>query len=525
MEGVISAGDEWSAQAGANIFKKGGNAVDAAVAAAFAAFVCETWVVNIGGGGYALVLDGRPSEHRYTAKAYDFFCAVPSGQNAGKDFREIVIDFGGDKQSFNIGRASTAVPGVVAGLCTMGRERGRLPLATLLQPAIDLALNGFVLRPNMDYILKLLAPIYLDTPELAAVTAPNGRLMETGNRVFMPELARTLEALAQEGPDLFYRGAIARAIVDDQQQNGGLLTAKDLAGYEVREEEPITINYRGFKVLLTPPSSHGGVLIAFSLKLLETLSLDHLEPNGFEHLFRLAHVLDVTNKARKDWHADRSPARQKVAHFLSETHIEKYARQLQEALEGKGDRLEPSLPKPPANTTHISTMDEEGLAVSTTLSAGEAAGYLVADTGICLNNMLGEFDLNPHGFHQDPPGTRLMSMMSPVIVLKNNKPVLAVGSAGSNRLRSAIIQTIVNCLDFTLSPDDAINRGRIHYEDGLLQVEGGIDPRVSQQLGAAGFKVNHWTKKNLFFGGAQLVANFYGHLEGGADKRRGGMVA
>ena len=530
--GIVAAGDSQTAEAGAAIFRLGGNAVDAAVAAAFASFVAEISVVNIGAAGFAMVFDPNagpgPAQR---ATAYDFCAAVPSLRPAAeRDFREVLIDFGGDKQPFFIGRASTAVPGAVAGLCAMALERGSLPLATLLKPAIALSRSGTVVSPIQAYVFDLLQPIFSDTPEMKRIIAPEGHLARPGEVLRFSHLAKTWERLSREGPDLFYRGALAEAIADDHARNGGLITLGDLGAYRVEESLPVRIGYRGYEVLLPGPSSHGGVLIGFALKLLETVDLGDCRHSGYGHLLKLAHALRLTSLARKDWdqawELASEPPDRLIARFLGEAHVESYAARLKDAV-GRERHENPSwdVDTSPGHTTHISAVDEHGMAVSITTSAGEGAGYEIADTGMTMNNMLGEHDLNPHGFHRDPAGTRLRSMMSPAIVVKDGTPLLALGSAGSNRLRSAIVQTISNVIDFGMRPNQAVNEPRIHFEAGVLHLEGGIPGEVAAALDAAGFSVNPWQRKSLYFGGAQAVMYGEEALVGGADERRGGAVA
>lgn len=311
----------------------------------------------------------------------------------------------------------------------------------------------------------------------------------------------------------------------DHEENGGLITAEDLKNYQVLEKTPVQVVYRGRQVLLTPPSSHGGALLGFALKLLETTNLQGMVPNGFDYLNTMAHVSRLTNLARVLWHDDSRDESQRIAALLAESNIAHYGQLLKDALAGKPFQHDGKTIPGGGHTTHISTLDSEGLSVSMTFSSGECGGYLVGDTGMCLNNMLGEHDLNPYGFHQDPAGERLMSMMCPVVVLEDGQPILALGSAGSNRIRSAMLQVMCSYLDLGLSANLAINLPRFHYEEGVLQLEGGVDPGVADQLRAAGFVVNLWSEKNLFFGGAQAVGFGSGELEGGADERRGGSVA
>lgn len=208
MTGIIAAGDPYTAQAGAAMFKLGGNAVDAAVAAAFTTFVSETLVVNIGAGGFALVVDGHNPEK---AVSYDFFSAMP-GHGEDLDFRRVLLDFGGDKQPFFIGRASTAVPGALAGLRRMAEDRANLPLKQLMKPAIDLAFKGFSLSPQKAYLLRLLEGIYRDTPQLETIFAPNGSIFEENDHVCFPQLGTTLTRISEEGTGIFYEDPLPKQL-------------------------------------------------------------------------------------------------------------------------------------------------------------------------------------------------------------------------------------------------------------------------------------------------------------------------
>lgn len=520
MYGAVAAGHPQTAEAGAAMLRAGGNAVDAAVAAAFASFVAEASIVNIGGGGVALIADAQGA-----CTAYDFFSSMPSGQfTPTADFHQVLVDFGPEQQPFHIGRASVAVPGVVAGLCRMARERGRLPLATLLEPAIALARDGAVLTEGQAYAYQILEPIFRDTPELAAIYFPDGRRYQVGDAMRFPQLAGTLEMLGREGADWFYRGALARKIVADQARHGGLVTADDLADYPVHIDAPIHVDYRGHTVQLMPHASVGGVLIAFALRLLAPFTVAALAHNGRAHLRLLAEVMRLTNVARADWEQSPQPLPARLAWFLADEHVALYHAQLAAILDGAPVPVEPSITGGPNDTTHISVVDDDGLHVSVTTSAGENAGFVLGDTGVCLNNMLGEADLHPQGFHRLPPGERLVTMMTPVIVTRDGRPVLAVGSGGSNRIRSAILQVLSNVLDFGLPLDDAVNTPRVHFESGLLQVEGGIAVEVIAQLQGDGFTVKAWPGRNMFFGGAHAVAYRDGAFAAAGDGRRGGSV-
>lgn len=516
--GIIAAGDARTAQAGATILQQGGNAVDAAVAAAFASFVAEAVLVNINGGGMATIHRADTGQ----TVAIDFFADMPSGNfRAGEsDFKEIVIDFGDARQSFFIGRASAAVPGVVAGLCRMAQEHGSLALKTLVQPAIELAENGITLSAAQGYVAHLLRDIFTDTAAVAEMFAPNGKIVAAGDTLKNPQLAETLRTLANEGAAAFYRGTLAEKIIADQRAHGGLITAADMAAYRPRQSEPIAVPYRGYTVLLPPPASVGGVLIAFTLKLLSAFDLPSLAPNGVMRYRLLAEAFRLTNIARRDLRPDAAA----VAEFLHPAHVQQYVSKLRAILDGtQSPATEPVFSPASRDTTHISVMDAAGNIASVTTSAGESAGYFVDDTGMLMNNILGEIDLHPDGFHTAPPGSRLQTMMSPAIVLHDDEPVMALGSGGSTRIRSAMVQVLSNVLDFGLSLADAVDLPRLHFESGELQLEGGTPPEISAALAKLGYAVNVWGGKNMYFGGVHSVAVLQGQWQAVGDTRRGGV--
>jgi gamma-glutamyltranspeptidase/glutathione hydrolase len=520
MKGVIAAGDPQTAAAGKEILEIGGNAVDAAVAAVFASFVAESVMTSIGGGGLALVVDTESQN----GVVYDFYVNMPSGAITSKmDFREIVSDYGPEQVPLYIGRASAAVPGLASGLCTLLEERGTLPLKTLLAPAIRLASQGVVLSPPQRYVLDFLSPTYADTPEIMGVYSPGGKPWQAGEKNRFPTFAKTLEHLAETGPESFVSGRIAKAMVADQEKNGGLITAKDLTAYEVYRLEPIRISYRGFDLLLPPYPSSGGALIAFSLKLLESVQVDQFKHNFVDHIRVLAETMRLTNVARPIWDAPASSSEDRVARFLDNSHVTKYQKALHAILSGEEPPIESKFPREPNHTTHISVVDATGNMVGVTTTAGESAGFVVPGTGICMNNMLGEADLHPDGFHLLPPGQRITTMMSPVIVLEEGEPILALGSGGSSRLRSAIFQAISNFLDFSMTLSESVEAPRVHFEDDTLQLEGGISDQIADSLNNQGYSINRWPGRNMFFGGTHAVAKENGHWVAVGDARRGGV--
>ncbi len=495
--GVVAAGHPLSARAGADVLRDGGNAVDGALAAMLASFVCEPLLTGLGAGGYMLVvIPDRPPV------LLDFFVASPGRDTAGASLADLLpirISFGDAVQVFNIGVASAGCYGMPAGICEASRRFGRLALERLVAPAAALARDGVQLTPGQAYIIELLGGIVTSTPECAALFAPQGTLLRTGDRMQQPELAEALERLGREGSQPFYEGDIAVGVAAWLQERGGLVSRADLAAYEVIDREPIRVSYRGREVLTNPPPSPGGLLIARALAMLT-------QTGGPPAVTDIATVLEQTQRAR-------TPA------FLAGLEDPAFAARFLSGADG-GGAADAEQPSRLGSTTHISVLDAEGAACSVTCSNGSASGVVVPGTGVHLNNMLGEQDLNPGGFHRHPPGRRMPSMMSPTVVLAGGTPVLAVGSAGSNRIRSAILQTVVRSIDEGLSASAAVNAPRLHWEDGIVYTEPGID---DDALAGAGYQLSPFRERNLFFGGAQAAArDAAGHFSGGGDPRRGG---
>ncbi len=486
--GVIAAGHPLSAQAGADAMLAGGNAVDGAVASMLTSLACEPLLTSLGAGGYMLVVEpGRPPV------LLDFFVEAPGRGGEGGTMATLVpisVSFGDADQVFNIGPASVGTYGVAAGVSEASARFGRIPLAELVRPAARVARDGVELNPAQAYVIEILAGIVTSTPECAALFAPEGSVLRAGDTVRQPELADALERLGAEGTAPFYTGDIAAAIVEWLSNRGGLVTGEDLAAYEVVDRTPIRASYRGRDVVTNPPPSAGGILIARALALLDS---DPEVPD----LERIVATMERTQ-------AERTPE------FLAGLDDPEFVKRFL------------ARRSPLGSTTHVAVLDRDGWACSCTCSNGSCSGVVVPGTGVHLNNMLGEQDLNPLGFHSHPAGRRLPSMMSPTAVLRNGTPELVLGSAGSNRIRSAILQTVIRVVDDGLEAGDAVRAPRVHFEDGVVYAEPGIDTRALERDGRA---IAHFRELNLFFGGAQAAArDGHGRFSGGGDPRRGGAA-
>ncbi len=518
--GVLAAGDPQTVQAGAWALQQGGNAADALAAAGFAALLAEPFLINIGGGGLAVARlpDG-------TTRVYDFMVDMPSRPPwPGMDFRQIWIHFEATSAPFYVGRAAAGVPGFVAGLCRIHADLGRLPLRQVMQPALRLAREGAVISAAQVQVLRIIREIFRQDPALEALFFPGGNIIQPGTRVTRPDLARTLERIANEGPDVFYRGELARAIVQDQEAHNGLITAEDLANYRVLVSEPLWVEYRGWRVALPPPPSRGGGLVALALHLLQPWPVASYPFLGVDHITLLAEVMREVHQARPDWEALLREPSPDPAAWLTPARLARHREALAQRL--RQHDLTPPPPEPPThpNTTHISVMDAQGLILSMTVTAGEDAGFVVPGTGIQLNNMLGEADLNPEGFHRLPAGARLGTMMTPLIAVHPDGRRFAVGSGGSARIRDAVLQVFSAFVDFDLDLTTGVQAPRVHLDgDDVLHLEHGVPETVAAALQQRGYRVHLWPTTSIFFGGAHAVAlTASGSPQAAGDPRRGG---
>jgi gamma-glutamyltranspeptidase / glutathione hydrolase len=495
--GVVAAGHPETAKAGAWALGEGGNAVDAAVCAVLASFAVESPLTGFGAGGFMLVHDGGENV------LIDFFVAAPGkdGVERGAELVPVPVYFDETPQTFNVGAASCGVPGTPAGLAHALERFGSAPIADLTGPAIRLAHEGAPVNAEQAYIFEILAPIFTAFDETRDLYAPQGRMLREGETFRFAELAEALERYGVEGAELFYRGQTAEKISQFVVERGGTLGPSDLAAYEAVERVPAPARFRGMDVLTNPPPSSGGVLIAFCLGLLERLG----ERSDVE---RIVAAMGAANRSRGE-------------EFAEGMYDEGFAERFLDP-----GRLDAEADNALGSTTHLTVIDDAGMCASVTCSNGTGSGILVPGTGVHLNNMLGEEDLNPLGFHQIEPGRRVPSMMSPTVVLRDGEVVLGLGSAGSNRIRSAILQTIIRVVEEGMGPEEAVRAPRLHFEDGTVQAEPGVDQAALAALEERGVPVNRWQRQNLYFGGVQAAARdpVSGELRGGGDPRRGGAV-
>lgn len=475
--GAVAAGHQATADAAAEILRAGGNAFDATIAAAFMACVAESVLASCGGGGFATVRTAAGE-----TEVLDFFVQTPRTKTTGPvDFREVHADFGPATQKFHIGQGATATPGLVPGLFALHQNHASLPMAHLLAPAIRAARKGVLVTAFQAYLFGVVAPILTASRQVAALFAPAGAMLAEGETLVNPGLADFLEILATDGLAAYDNGAIHTALLEAQDQ-GGHLRARDFQKYRVERRKPLKMEFADAKICTNPLPSAGGVLIGHTLAALE----------GAGPL-AIAQALKTTDDARHKSGAD-------LAQLLKN--------QGQAAYRG---------------TTHISVIDGAANACAMTISNGEGNGQIVGDYGFMLNNMLGEEDVNPAGALGWDTDRRLSSMMSPMLAETADGTILALGSGGSNRIRSAIVQVLAKILRGDDLPS-AIAAPRLHVEDNHLDFETGFAP-ADQQVLVDGFPDHRrWNKSNMFFGGCQIVSRKGdGELSAFGDARRAGV--
>lgn len=523
--GVVAAGSSLTAEAGAEMLRQGGNAVDAAVAANLAAFCAEPVLTSPFGGGLAMVA-GQDIE----PVSMNFFSKVPGLGNpqskADIDFQGIDVRFGPAIQTFHVGKGSCAIPLLLPGLLELHRLYGSIPLQEIIAPAVAYARDGIEISTELARIFQILDPILKLTPEAQELFAPNGKLLEQGELFRAPGLVNVLEQFA--------KGDV-RPILETFQQTfaapGGLVTKADFENIAPKITKPVHVHAGEFDIYLSPAPASGGLLVGFGLKLFEKMAPE-VWKNPTDKAIAMVAAMATTQLAREEvldplLHECGSDSQTKLQNFLSETAMEKWRTVFHAALRSRTPII-----LPPENqlgsTTHISTIDIHGLGCSITSSNGEGSGHIVPGTSAMANNFMGEEDLHPQGFHMKPAGSMLTSMMCPTAVTDAQGPRLMLGTGGSNRIRTALLQVLGSHLFGEQSLVEAVSAPRVHYEGGMLYIESvgtdesPMDAKAFEALKNLPVENLIFDETNMFFGGVNAAARDF---EGAGDKRRGGNIA
>jgi gamma-glutamyltranspeptidase/glutathione hydrolase len=523
-KGMVVSQNAVASQVGADVMRDGGNAIDAAVATAFALAVTHPSAGNIGGGGFMVY---RPA----------------SGEPIVYDFREMAPakasptmwlengEYSSDRHHFS--HLSVGVPGTVAGLHLAWKEQGKLPWKRLVEPAINLAGDGFVVTDGLSGSLKRILPRMEKYPASVAQFTNNGTPYKAGEILKLPDLAKTLAHIAEEGPAGFYKGEIAELIEKEMMANGGMITKEDLAAYEPKKRKPVRGTYRGYEVISMPPPSSGGTAVIQMLNILEGYDLSAAGFGAASNVHLYAESMRRAFADRAQYMGD--PA------FNPDIPIERltsneYAAELRKTIDkGRASTSSPTnfeWTSESEETTHFSVADADrnAVAVTYTLEYGYGSGIVVPGGGFLLNNELGDFNAGP-GLTNDQgligtkpnlaePHKRPLSSMTPTILAKDDKLFMITGSPGGRTIINTVLQTIVNVVDFGMNAQDAVDAGRIHHQwlpDMIIYETYGFSPDTLAILKGLGHEL---TARSALGAANVIVVNQEdGFLEGGVDRR------
>ncbi len=522
--GMVSSAHGLASEAGAQMLRKGGNAVDAAVATAFAIGVAEPFTSGIGGGGFMLVRMAESREGRDQTAFIDYREVAPLA--ATPDMYE-VVDGKVVGRANEIGHRAVAVPGSVAGMVKALELYGTLPLGEVVKPAAELAEKGIMVGPFLREAMRRNVDRLRLFPESARIYLKDGQPFELGDTLVNPDYGRTLRLIGEKGPDVFYRGEIARALVRNMQVRGGLITAEDLEAYRPAVREPVRGTYRGYEIISSPPPSSGGTHVVEILNMLEGFDLRGMGHGSPELLHLLAEAFKRAFADRQAFMGDPAFVEIPLQGLLSKA----YARSRMSDFDPA--HATPPSPGKPAqyeshSTTHLSVMDSHGNAVSVTQTVEGffGCGAVLPGYGFILNNEMHDLDPVPGGPNSIAPGKKPLSSMSPTIVLKGGRPFLAVGSPGSKRIISAVTQVLSNIIDHGMGIQQAIDEARVHVEDGMLFVEHPVSDATQEHLRDRRHRVEVRHQHDFYFGGAHgvLFDEKTGEFHGGADPRRDGRA-
>jgi gamma-glutamyltranspeptidase / glutathione hydrolase len=522
-QGMVVAMEARGADVGVDVLKNGGNDVDAAVAVGFALAVTHPFAGNLGGGGYMLIrmADGR-------ATFVDFRERAPE-----KASRDMYLDAAGNLTRDSIeGWRSSGVPGTVRGMELALAKFGTRKWADVLRPAIDLAARGFPVSYPLAEGLKGSRGLARD-PESARIFQRGGRFYDVGEVLTQPDLAQTLQRIAARGASEFYEGETARRLAAEMASHGGLISTSDLKAYKAVERTPLEGRYKGYTVLTAPPSSSGGIAL---LEMLGILEGTHYE----EHGFGSAGAIHVQAEAMRRAYADRNEylgdpdfVKNPVAQLLDPAYLATLRDSIHPEYATPSSIVRPGLPSggEREQTTHYSVVDGQGnaVAVTYTLNGGYGNGITVPGLGFLLNNEMDDFASKPgsanmFGLVQGEtnaiaPGKRPLSSMSPTMLVKDGKLFMTVGAPGGSRIPTAVLQVILNVVDFGMNVQDAIDAPRVHHQwqPDRLSLERAISPDTVAILSARGYDVDY--NPGVVLAQTAAIVSEGGWLQGGSDGR------
>lgn len=508
--GMVVSSQHLASQVGVDILKMGGNAIDAAVAVGYAQAVVNPCCGNIGGGGFMTI---------HLANGEDTFINFRETAPAAASANMYLDENGNVKKGASLyGYLAAGVPGTVLGLDTAQRKYGKLTRQQVMEPAIKLARDGFILNRGDTDILDTTIAKFRDDPEAARIfLRPNGDPLQPGDRLIQADLANTLESIAQNGPDAFYQGKIPQAVEAAAKKGGGILTAKDFADFRIAETAPITCSYRGYEFVSAPPPSSGGVTLCEILNVLEGYDLKASGFNSAQTIHTMTEAMRHAYMDRNTFLGDPAFVKNPTEKLLSKEYAAEIRKQIQPEIATPSSRVQPGMePHEKPETTHYSIVDHSGNAVSTTYTINGRFGSVVIapGTGFFLNDEMDDFTVkvgeqNMYGLVQGAtnaiaPGKRPLSSMTPTLVTKDGKVFMVVGSPGGSRIITITLQTVLNVIDHGMAPQEAVDAPRIHHQwlpDEVYFEQRGLSADTQKLLQERGYKLVQQTP----WGAAELI--------------------
>lgn len=515
---VVSTARYEASKIGLDILKKGGNAIDAAVAVGFALGVCEPQSSGIGGGGFMIIRFAKTGETKFI----DFRETAPIKSTPDMWVEDKDGNVIGDEKEH--GGKSIGVPGAVKGFLYALDKYGNLSRKDVIQPSVDLARNGYKVSAIMNMDMKNELKVINKYPETAKIYLKDGKPYEVGDTLKNPELANSMEKIIKDGEKAFYEGDIAKAIVESTNEANGIMSMEDMKNYKIRVSEPVSGNYRGYEILTSAPPSSGGAHIIQILNILENYDMKNIPAGSTKYYHLLSESMKMAFADRAKFMGDTEFVKIPLNGVINK----EYAKTLKDKIDltksqdySEGDpwKFESK------DTTHYSIIDKEGniVAVTNTVNGVFASGVVAKGTGILLNNEMDDFDTGHGKANSIEPHKKPLSSMSPTIILKDGKPVASLGGLGAQKIITGITQVIIQLIDYEKDIQDAIDFPRIHDAYGELTYEGRIDKDVIAGLEKLGHKMKNGGEW-LEYPCIQGVTIKNGVLRGGADPRRDGKA-
>jgi gamma-glutamyltranspeptidase / glutathione hydrolase len=520
--GMVASAHPLASRVGLEILKKGGNAVDAAIATAFALGVVEPNASGVGGGGFIVFYRAKTRK----VEVIDYREVAPLKATAemylGPDGKVI-------KKDSIIGHRAVAVPGMLAGLDMALKRWGTMTLKQVMAPSIKIAEEGYTVSETLNGMMKDHLDVLSQFPAAGEIYLKDGLPYEVGDRLILKDLAKAYRLIAEKGPKVFYRGEIGDALVREMQAGKGLITKEDLARYRPKMRQPVRGTYRGFEIISMPSPSSGGTHIIEMLNILEGFDMRRLGHNTPASIHILAETMKQVFADCFRYSGDTDFVKVPTRGLISKEYAAEVRKLISE--ERVNQNVPPGNPDAyqSGSTSHSSYVDKDGnmVALTQTINQFFGSGVIIPGYGIMLNDEMDDFEKLPGNVNSIQPRKKPLSSMSPSLVLKDGKPFISLGTPGALRILTVLPQILINIIDHGMDIQQAINAPRIHCQSAVIAMESRIPAEVRAALQAKGHKVGIKEEMDLYFGGAQavFVDTKSGRLYGGADPRRDGFAA